>query len=58
LEALSGDVLRYLPSAYRPEAIGDTLNPFGSYCPRGTMTSQQSRGWPLLSSWPQPRPGA
>src|SRR5262245_49226677 len=32
--------------------------PLGSYSPRGTMTSQHPRAWPLVDTSPQPRPGA
>jgi hypothetical protein len=54
-EALSGDDQR---KAFSPPLSGSIWKPFGSYSPRGTMTSQQFRTWPLVSSKPQPRPGA
>src|SRR6516162_2311104 len=54
-EALSGDVSRNESGNL---VKGASLNPLGSYSPRGTMTSQQPRGLPLPSSSPQPSAGA
>src|SRR5882724_8522313 len=50
--ALSGED----SSAFANEELGSVTKPFGSYRPRGTMTSQQSRTWPPPSSSPQPSP--
>src|SRR5215472_1998050 len=53
-DALSGDDWM---QQLAPPLLVVILNPLGSYWPRGTMTSQQPRGWPLLSFSPHPSPG-
>src|SRR5262245_58604141 len=52
--APSGDPLTYPATSAEPL----TFQPFGSYVPRGTMTSQHPLGSPSDLISPQPSPGA
>src|SRR5215469_6355060 len=57
-EALSGDPSTHDCESPPPALFTLGWNPLASYSPRGTITSQQPRGWLLPSSAPQPSHGA
>src|SRR5215471_7410313 len=57
-EALSGDPTTQDCESPPPALCTLGWYPLASYSPRGTITSQQPRGWLLASSAPQPSQGA